>query len=73
MRAGLLKSARAIVDVKNGYISLRNGAADRYVLTVFRRTAGSYLVALSHTRPRAALPTRRPNPSFCRTPPPDES
>lgn len=49
-RAALLQSADAIVDVKNGYISVQNGASGRYVLTVFRRTADSYLIALSHTR-----------------------
>lgn len=50
-RAALLQSAGAIVDAQNGYISLQNGASGRYVLTVFRRTDDSYLVALSHTRP----------------------
>jgi hypothetical protein len=57
-RAAQLQSGNAVVDVKNGYISLQNGAAGRYVLTVFRRTADSYLVALSHTRPAAASPAR---------------
>lgn len=53
-RAALLQSGDALVDVKNGYISLDHGASGRYVLTVFRRTADSYLVALSHTRPASS-------------------
>ena len=53
-RAALLQSGDAIVDVKNGYISVQNGASGRYVLTVFRRSADSYLIALSHTRPASS-------------------
>ncbi|HEX8457784.1 MAG TPA: caspase family protein [Pyrinomonadaceae bacterium] len=49
-RAGLLQSGVALVDTKNGYISLQNGVSGQYVLTVFRRTTGGYLVALRHTR-----------------------
>ncbi|HEV2802087.1 MAG TPA: caspase family protein [Pyrinomonadaceae bacterium] len=50
-RAGLLQSGVAVVDTKNGYISLQNGVSGQYVITVFRRTTGGYLVALRHTRP----------------------
>ncbi|HJR07861.1 MAG TPA: caspase family protein [Pyrinomonadaceae bacterium] len=53
-RAALLQKGDAVVDVKNGYISLQNGASGQYVLTVFRRTADSYLVALANTRPASA-------------------
>lgn len=56
LRAGLLQRADAILDVKNGYLSVRfvrNGSPGRYVLTVFRRSDDSFLVGLTHTRPDA--------------------
>ncbi|HYP00955.1 MAG TPA: caspase family protein, partial [Pyrinomonadaceae bacterium] len=53
-RAALLQKGDAVVDIQNGYISLRHGASGQYVLTVFRRTADSYLIALSNTRPASS-------------------
>jgi uncharacterized caspase-like protein len=62
MRASLLQRPDAILDVKNGYLSVRsvrNGVSGRHILAVFKRTADTYLIGLYYTRTATTQPSTK--------------